>query len=110
MLKLLNWVRQQTTMLCYQASRGKQPALYADLFLDNVPEGITVETLAEQLQGEGAIEKLAAINGDVLKHRAWFEQFRDEVLARLADYQNTGDEPPVAEGGGAIEVNIPGEE
>jgi len=85
MLKLLNWIKQQTALLCYQAARGKDPQLYADLFLDNIPQGVSLDTIYEQMEKPDAIAKLAEVNPNVLKFPEWMEAFRQAVLAGLIE-------------------------
>jgi hypothetical protein len=86
MLKLLNWLKQQTQLLVHQAKRKKSPSLYAELFLDNMPEGVTLETLHEKLSADTYLQDLAEVTGnaEVLHHAAWFAEFRQEVLDSLA--------------------------
>jgi hypothetical protein len=93
MLKLLNWIRQQTTLLCYQAARNKDPELYADLFLDNIPADVSLDVIYEQMSDPNALENLAQINPDVRKFPEWMERFRQHVLAGLVD-----DEQPAPAG------------
>lgn len=112
MLKLLNWLKQQTQLLVHQAKRKKNPGLYAELFLDNLPDGITLEQMYEKLAAESWLQDLADVTGnaEVLQHAAWFTEFRKEVLESLTpddDEANAGAidvanyEPP--EGGEVIE-------
>lgn len=101
MLQLLQWLKQQTVMLCHQASKGKDPGLYAELFLDNLPDGLTPETILAQLEAPDAIQKLAKLNANVLNFPEWFEQFRQECIAELTggDDDETDDD-----GAGPIEA------
>lgn len=85
MLRLLQWLKQQTVMLCHQAQRGKDPELYAELLLDNLPAGLTEEEMLRRMQSPGAIDDLAQINPNVLHFREWFEEFRLAVIDLLTD-------------------------
>jgi hypothetical protein len=104
MLRIIQWIKNQTVMLCHQAARQKDPGLYAELFLDNLPDGLTQEMIHERMQKPDAIEDLAAINPDVLKYREWFEAFRDEVIDLLEAPEETDAEELPDDGEPAGEV------
>lgn len=106
MMQLLAWLKQQTVMLCHQAARGKNPALYAELMLDNLPPFVTEELIREHLGRDDAVSRLAMVNGDVAKHKEWFEQFRTELIGFLdADAEGApGGESPVIEAGPGVEI------
>ncbi|HVA16676.1 MAG TPA: hypothetical protein VMV59_03075, partial [Candidatus Dormibacteraeota bacterium] len=92
MLRQLNWLRVQTNALVIQASRGKSPALYAEVLLDNLPDFISEQEFYERLKSPDAIAQLAQLNGDVAKYAPWFEELRKEILAQFSEDE--------AEGGG----------
>lgn len=108
MIKLLGWIKQQTQLLVYQAARGKDPQLYADLFLDNLPQGVSLETIHEQMSAPDALEKLAQVNPAVRQHPEWMERFRQAVLDGIGeddeDVLGEADEgeigEPTGDGGG----------
>lgn len=83
MLQKLNWLRMQTKGLVHQAERGKNPELYAEVMLDNLPPFIAVEELRERMSADDAVAQLAFLNGDVMRHAEWFEEFRQCVLDLL---------------------------
>ena len=83
MLRQLNWLRQQTVMLCHQAARGKNPELYAEVLLDNLPDFVTQDDLRERLKDPGAVAQLAQLNADVAKYAPWFEELRKSILEFL---------------------------
>lgn len=108
----LQWLKQQTVALCGIAARDKDPALYAEVFLDNLPETFDVQEVLTQMQTPGAIDRLALLNPNVKKFAAWFEEFRQEVIALLTDVddpvERTGDEGEVVsdpEGGAIIDAD-----
>jgi hypothetical protein len=102
MLRVLQWIKNQTVMLCHQAARQKDPELYAELFLDNLPDGLTEEMVMERMQKPDAIDELATINPMVLQYREWFEQFRDEVIELLQPTEDADEESEEAEAGGQV--------
>lgn len=85
MLKQLNWLRQQTTVLCSYAARGKNPGLYAEVLLDNLPDYIDADELAKRLAEPNAIAQLVQLNPDVAKYQPWFEELRKAIIGFLRD-------------------------
>lgn len=101
-MKQMQWLKQQANFLVLQASRNKSSELYAELFLDNLPEFLPVETVHEQMKDPAAIQKLGAIVPNVLKFPQWFEDFRKSVVEFIEQAQNEDDEDDEA-GGTVIE-------
>jgi hypothetical protein len=90
-MQQINWLRAQLQALVVQASRGKNPELYAEVMLDNLPEFITAEEIHARLSAPGAVEQLAQLDGRVRQYAQWFEEFRVALLELLAD---SGEEEP----------------
>lgn len=85
-MKRLNWLKATVTQLVVQASKQKDPELYAEVFLDNLPEFIDEAELLTQFEKPDAIDTLAGLGmPDVKKYPQWFEAFRNAVLAAYAD-------------------------
>ncbi|MHB8414599.1 MAG: hypothetical protein ACYDDA_03840 [Acidiferrobacteraceae bacterium] len=83
MLKQLNWLRQQTAVLCSYAARGKNPGLYAEVLLDNLPDFIDADELMKRLSEPNAIAQLAQLNPNVAKYQPWFEELRKAIISFL---------------------------
>jgi hypothetical protein len=81
----IQWLAQQTGYLVQLASRGKDPELYAELFLDNLPAFITNAEVFERMQSPEAISDLAMLNPNVQRFAPWFEEFRQAVVELLTD-------------------------
>lgn len=101
-LKKIAWIRSQTAALVAQASRNKDPALYAEVFLDNLPPGITADEIFERFSAPDAVSQLAQLDARVSQFAPWFEQFRQEVLSSFTDDEE-GEEDPAALGDPAID-------
>lgn len=108
---ILQWLDNQVRLLVHQAKADKDPELYAELFLDNLPPGLDEGIVYAQLTEPDALDKLAAFNGEVLELRDWFEDFRGEVLrlitenaeqpgAQIMPPGGEGPMEPMGEGGG----------
>lgn len=95
---ILGWLENQVRLLVHQAKHDKDPELYAELFLDNMPPGLDEATVYAQLSEPDAIDKLAAFNAEVLELRPWFEDFREVMLRIIAENAET--QPPV---GGVVQ-------
>jgi hypothetical protein len=83
LIQKLNWLRQQTNALVHQAQRDKDPELYAEVMLDNLPPFIDPAELLTRLQQPGAVAELAQLNGAVAQYAEWFEEFRAAAVAIL---------------------------
>jgi hypothetical protein len=110
LLKKIEWLKRQAAVLAHQAARDKDPALYAELFLDNLPEQashgfvITLEDIHEQMSKPNAVAALGQLHPPVLEHPEWFEEFRKACLDLIVD---EGDEDAPA---GASDIATPSAE
>lgn len=101
-IKLLQWLNKQVQHLLVQAARQKDPELYAEVFLDNLPEGLNEPMILAQLNSPTAIDRLAQLNAGVLQYREWFEEFRVAAVKMLEGGDDSEDgEDDGAEGGEA---------
>lgn len=89
LIQQYNWVKAQLGHLVVQAARGKSPALYAEVMLDNLPPYISVEDIKARMGDENAVAQLAQIDERVAQHAAWFEEFCDEVQELLEPEDDT---------------------
>lgn len=85
MLTLIPWLRQQLEMLIYQARRAKDPELYAELLIDNIPENVPVEKLREWLARDDWWQILQQFHAGVQPYEGWFKDLRDLAIATIDD-------------------------
>jgi hypothetical protein len=78
--KKIAWLRIVTADLVARASRSKDPELYAEVLLDNLPPFITEQEIFERMSEPDAIDKLAMLNPHVKQYKEWFEHFRKAVI------------------------------
>lgn len=83
MLQLLNWLKGTLRNLIRQAAANKDPSLYAEVALDNVPQGTDPAKLLEYLNRDDWWEVLSAFVPDVAPYKGWFTEFRDECIKGL---------------------------
>lgn len=82
---------QYLALLCAKAADGADPALYADLVLDNLDPDL-LDTLLARLPTP--VDGLIADHAAVAEHREWFEQLVAIIKGALAP-----EAPPVAQSG-----------
>jgi len=99
MFTKLNWLRVQTRALLNQAARGKDPGLYAEVMLDNLPPYIGASEILERMKSPTAIDDLTTLVPEVANHRVWFESFRVAVVDFLeGNEDDDGDTDDAPEG------------
>lgn len=92
-LKLLPFLRSQTEFLLVKAARNADADLYADLLLDNIPDGVAPEILHEFLAREDWWAMLQHFDARVSNYPGWFSQLRDSLLAALKPQPIERDDP-----------------
>jgi hypothetical protein len=85
MLKVLNWLTKQTQALVFQASRGKNPNLYAEVFIDNLPDFVDKKDMLDRMTAENALQQLAQLNPNVAQFSDWFIVFRAATVQLLTE-------------------------
>ena len=105
MLQQLFWLRNQVGALIRQAAKGGDPALYADVFMDNLPDFLTPEAVFEQMTAPDAVTRLVQLDSRVQHYLPWFEKFREAVLAQFEDDEPAASAPsaPSEPAGGLTE-------
>jgi hypothetical protein len=106
LIQKLNWLKQQVNILIHHAARNKNPELYAEVMLDNLPPFITEDEILQRMHEPDAVATLATLDGRVANHAAWFEAFR---LAVIASIEDDGEDDGEGEGGGEGEPAGSGE-
>jgi hypothetical protein len=98
MLQLLAWFKSQIEGLIYQASRNRDPLLYAEVVLDNLPAGADLGQLRGILGGDDWWQKLSGFAPGVQPYPQWFAECRAELLKGLDELLTPpgGDAPPAA--------------
>jgi hypothetical protein len=83
LLILMPWMRQQLDLLIFQAKRDKDPELYAELLVDNIPDGVPLTKLREWLGRDDWWQILQQFHAGVAPYQGWFTSLRDIALATL---------------------------
>lgn len=100
MLDLLIWLREQLKMLVEKARDEKDPAIYADYVLDNLPEKVTAEVVETALTRPDWFDQVCMLNSSVSVHREWFEEFRECALEVIQEARSTQEDDSLREGTG----------
>lgn len=82
-VQVLAWLKATVQQLLFQASRNRDPALYADVTLDNLPDGMLPATLLEHLGREDWWARLMLLDERVKPYVGWFTEYRQAVLEAL---------------------------
>lgn len=84
-LKQVAWLRQIVAQLTYQAARAKDPELYADVFMDNLPDFVEEDEVYRRFAEESALEDLFKLHPPAKQYEVWFKNFRQCVLDSFVD-------------------------
>jgi hypothetical protein len=95
LLPHIPWLRGTLAQLIYQAAASKNPELYAEVVLDNLPRNLEPRDFHSLIASDDWWTWLRQFAPDVAPHEQWFAAFRAEVLSMLEDEK---DSPPASEG------------
>jgi len=89
----LPWLREMLGLLLTAASRGKDPEVYAALFLEELPEDIDAPTILALLGPESWFQQLCSLESRWNDARLypWIERVRHLILSQVAP--EAGQEP-----------------
>lgn len=90
---MLAWLKQQLVGLVHQASQGKDPSLYAEVVLDNLPAGSDPKQLRMLLVQNTWWETLSSFHPPVAPYKPWFNKCRAELLLGLDDMLGLAPKP-----------------
>lgn len=112
-LRLIGWLRETLKVVLDKAEKNKDPVLYADYVLDNLPEGLSVDVILPALKAEDALDRLAFFDARVPRYRDWLEEFRDAMVETIEEAQREAAKealrnakPPEVPQPGADPVNV----
>jgi uncharacterized protein with GYD domain len=82
MLQLLGWLKEQLSALAHQASLNKDPQLYADVVLDNLPQ-VDPKMLRDMLGKPDWWATLCQFSPNVQPYPQWFAECREALIRGL---------------------------
>lgn len=83
MLKLLPWLKQQMGMALEKAFKGSDPGLIAERILDDLPDGVDPQQLAQFIAREDWFHHLQSFDSRVTAHAEWFNEMREAMLEQF---------------------------
>lgn len=89
-LQLLSWMRDMISQLLKAATRNANPELYAELFVDELPESISDQQVLSLLSADDWWQKLSLFDSRIVPYEHWFAQLRESLLMIL---QSDGETP-----------------
>lgn len=84
-LDLVTWIKNELAMLIAKAEASKDPELYGDVLIDDLPPSLDPQSLLDALKDETWLFKLVAIDRRVSDHERWFKRLRNYVVRVLSD-------------------------
>lgn len=99
MLQLMAWLKDQLAALTHQASLNKDPDLYAEVVVDNLPAGVDPKLLRDQLARPDWWAVMGGFYPGVQPYPQWFAECRESILTRLNEMIGAPEiAPPPASG------------
>jgi hypothetical protein len=95
--RYLPWLRTVVGSNVMQAAKGGDPGLYAEVFLDNLPEGLSAATVAAMLMRPDWFQLLCQLDARAQHYAGWFAKFREscfEILTPPAPTPAPPADPP----------------
>lgn len=80
LVSLLPYLRKQMELLVIKAARNSDPGLYAELLLDNLPDGVNPKTLLAFIQRDDWWTVLQEFDARVEPYAGWFTNFRNDLI------------------------------
>jgi hypothetical protein len=85
LLPHLPWLREQLSRCANAAARQRDPQLYAAMFLEELPEGLTVERVAQLLNAPDWFAQLSRFDARIGAQGPWWAALRREVLVYIQE-------------------------
>ena len=86
------WLRGQLDTLVGAAANAKNPALRAELFVDELPKYIPESMVLSMLSADDWFVTLSTFDPRVTNYPAWFESLRDGIIETLKPTEDANDD------------------
>jgi len=84
-VRMIGWLKGTLEALLVLAARNRDPQLYAEVTLDQLPDYVPVEQLQQFLSGPDWWALVHQFDARIGNYRQWFTDFRDAVLTLLRE-------------------------
>lgn len=81
MRNMVSWAQKTLAYLIKKASKNADTSLYADLLLDEVPDGVDIGQFIQYLNAPSWWQTLQQFDKNVAPYEGWFASFRDDLIA-----------------------------
>lgn len=86
LLPYLTWLKGQMSKLAGAAARQRDPELYAAMFLEELPAGLTPQRVLELLSRSDWLQQLARFEPSINDTSApWWGQLREALLGMIRE-------------------------
>lgn len=89
-IQWMQFFRTSLDQLIHQAARNRDPGLYAEVLVDNLPEESNKQKLLQFLGREDWWTAMSKFHGGVLPYQGWFTQLREQVILILTEKEESG--------------------
>lgn len=117
-LQLMQWLRGELDKLIIHAQKDHDPELYAEVLLDSIPDGVSIEMLLPYLGRSDWWQVLSSFHPNVAPYFGWFLKLRTVIIEMIQEASSSrpnsdtvlGVKPPVASGvdAGALQRSTKG--
>lgn len=91
-IQWMQFFHSSLDQLIHQAARNRDPGLYAEVLVDNLPEESSKEKLLQFLGREDWWNAMSKFHGGVLPYQGWFTQLREQVILILTDKETESED------------------
>jgi hypothetical protein len=79
------WLREQLVKMSTAAARNRDPELYAAMFLEELPEGLTAQRVLELLSRSDWLQLLAHFNPPIAHQQGWWIKTRIAIIGYIEE-------------------------
>lgn len=90
-IQLIGWFRELIAKWFKAAQRNGNPELYAELFIDELPDSITDDQIISMLGADDWWMKLVAFESKLAPYQGWFTQLRAHILSNFVSESDEDD-------------------
>jgi hypothetical protein len=94
MMALLHWFQEQLPGLEIRAAQDRDPAVYAQVLLDTVPENVDVREIQGILKRRDWWQLLSNFRPSIAPYQEWFKELHGELMVAISDMIREAQAPP----------------
>lgn len=98
LLPHIPWLREQLAKLANAASRGRDPDVYAAMFLEELPQGLAPQRVLELLIRSDWLQQLGRFDARIPTQAPWWTQLREDLAGYIQEATAPAPVPKAASG------------